>query len=71
MKFSTELFPVLLVVTSILLSPSEAIGQKEGHHHHFSHCAIRKVPKHVFSSESVNLQTVRNRIIVINVDKFV
>ena len=29
MKFSTELFPVLLVMTSILLTPSEAIGQKK------------------------------------------
>ena len=28
MKFSTELFPALLVMTSILLTSSEAIGQK-------------------------------------------
>ena len=45
MKFSTELFPVLLVMTSILLTPSEAIGQKRRPSPPFQSLCNTKGPK--------------------------
>ena len=45
MKFSTELFPALLVMTSILLTPSEAIGQKRRPSPPFQSLCNTKGPK--------------------------
>ena len=45
MKFSTELFPVLLVMTLILLTPSEVIGQKRRASPPFQSLCNTKGPK--------------------------